>query len=433
MAPQGAGRERKPPMERWELAVVGAGAAGLAAAATAARLYKNRGVSEAVVLLEGNPKPGKKLLATGNGRCNLTNLHVSPASYHGDVRLADPLLQAYSPDRVLEEFSKLGLLCRADGEGRVYPRSLQAAAVLQALLQGCEEAGAVLRCGWGVASVKPSEGGFLLQSPEGERLWARRCILACGGKASPKHSWEEGGYGLARQLGHQVTELRPSLTYVKSSRKSLRALKGMRVKAQVSLLLEGKPLWQEEGEVLFGDGTLSGICLFNLSAQLFQEHTAQPEVALDLFPEWSYPELLGYLQGIAKSHPGRSAWELFGGALNLRVGEQLAKELGFSGDQRLGDLRLPQLRQAAGLAKNWRFPVLGTGGWEQAQVTRGGVPLKEVDGLTLESKRCPGLYLTGELLNIDGDCGGFNLHWAWATGFAAGRAAGEREGRKSRA
>ena len=111
----------------------------------------------------------------------------------------------------------------------------------------------------------------------------------------------------------------------------------------------------------------------------------------------------------------------------------MAKELGFSGGQRLGDLRLPQLRQAAGLAKNWRFPVLGTGGWEQAQVTRGGVPLKEVDGLTLESKRCPGLYLTGELLNIDGDCGGFNLHWAWATGFAAGRAAGEREGRKSRA
>ena len=174
-------------------------------------------------------------------------------------------------------------------------------------------------------------------------------------------------------------------------------------------------LYQESGEVLFGEGTLSGICMFNLSAHLGTAQQAQ--VSLDLLEEMPYRDVLTYLESQGKNHPTYPAWELFAGALNLRVGEELAKELGFPREAALGALNRQQLRKAAALCKDWRFPVLGTAGWG------------EVDPLTMESKKAPGLYSAGELLNLDGDCGGYNLHWAWATGLAAGQAAGKRKGK----
>ena len=259
----------------------------------------------------------------------------------------------------------MGLLCRADGEGRVYPRNLQAAAVLQILRQACQELGVTLACNWGVASLAREAGGFRLESAQGERLWCARCVLACGGKASPKHSWEGGGYSLAQALGHRVTELRPALTALKSLKKCLRSLKGMRVRAKASLLAAGKPLYQESGEVLFGEGSLSGICVFNLSAHL-PEHVAGVEVSLDLLEDLPYRDALAYVESQAKAHPSRQAWELFAGALNLRVGEELLKELSVPKEACFQDLSRQQLRKAASLAKDWRFPVTGTGGSDSA-------------------------------------------------------------------
>lgn len=416
-------------MERWEIVVVGAGAAGLMAARAAAIGMKERGKQPSVLLLEGNPKVGKKLLATGNGRCNLTNLGISLSHYHGDTAKAAPLLEAYLPERVLEEFENMGLLCRADEEGRVYPRNLQAAAVLQELRSSCEEAGVVLRCDAGVRSIAVEQGGFRLDTETGE-VSASRCVLACGGKASPKHSWEKGGYALAEQLGHSLTALKPSLTYLKSSKKCLRSLKGMRVRAKASLWVRGEKICQESGEALFGDGSLSGICLFNLSACLRGKVPQGTEISLDLLEDMSYREVLDYVERQSKSHGEYPAWELFAGVLNLRVGEELMKELGIPREMVFRELSRQQLRKAAGLCKDWRFSITGTGDWENAQVTAGGVPLAEVDAMTMESKKHPGLYLAGEMLNIDGDCGGYNLHWAWATGLAAGQSAAR--GRKGK-
>ncbi|MGI6255327.1 MAG: NAD(P)/FAD-dependent oxidoreductase [Acutalibacter sp.] len=417
-------------MERWEIVVVGAGASGLMAARAAARARRARGIQGGVLILEGNPKPGKKLLATGNGRCNLTNLNAVPDHYHGDRELAAPLLKEYTPAAILEEFREMGLLCRPDSEGRVYPRNLQAAAVLQALRWSCEELGVTLRCGQGVSAVAPAAGGFRLELMEGEPLFAAQVIVACGGKASPKHSWEGGGYELAEKLGHRVIARYPSLTSLKSSKKCLRSLKGMRAKAKAALVKEGKRLWEESGEVMFGETALSGICVFDLSARLEGAIQGDFWVSLDLLEDMPYGEVLAYLEDVARSHPSRPAWELFSGMLNLRVGEALMKELAVPRESTLGALTRQQLRKAASLCKDWRFPITGRGDWEGAQVTKGGVPLSEVDCLTLESKKHRGLYLVGELLNIDGDCGGYNLHWAWATGLAAGQAAGKRKGKR---
>ena len=417
-------------MERWEIVVVGAGASGLMAARAAARARKARGVQGGVLLLEGGPKPGKKLLATGNGRCNLTNENAVPAHYHGDRDLAVSLLERYSPADILEEFEAMGLLCRPDGQGRVYPRNLQAAAVLQCLWGSCQELGVTLRCGQGVTAITAQSGGFSLELEEGEPLFAAQVVLACGGKASPKHSWKAGGYRLAEALGHTVTPLYPSLTGLKSSKKCLRSLKGMRARAKASLMAGKECLVEESGEVMFGDGSLSGICLFDLSAGLEGALPGDLWVSLDLLEDMPYREVLNYVEQVARAHRERPGWELFAGALNLRVGEELMKELSVSKETTCGELTRQQLRKAASLSKDWRFPVTGRGDWESAQVTKGGVPLGEVDLLTLESKKRPGLYLTGELLNIDGDCGGYNLHWAWATGLAAGQAAGERKGKR---
>ena len=408
-------------MEQWNIAVIGAGASGLMAAWQAAKALG----PGSVLLLEGNPKPGKKLLATGNGRCNLTNLHIAPQHYHGDVEAAAPLLARYPAQRVMDAFGGMGLLCRADGEGRVYPNNLQAAAVLQTLWDACREAGVTERWAFPCREIRPEKGGFLLHGPEGQRLFARQCILACGGKASPKHSCPGGGYALAEALGLPVTGLRPSLVPLKSPAKALRSLKGMRCKARAALCRRGEAVYAESGEVLFGDGTLSGICIFNLSARLGETGPAGLEVSLDLLEAMEEAQVLAYLKGLRDAHPQRPAGELFAGALNLRVGWELVKSLNIPGDKPLSRLGDRDLARAARLAKDWRFPVTGPGPWESAQVTAGGVPLGEVDPETLESKKHPGLYVTGELLNIDGDCGGYNLHWAWATGMAAGTAAAQ--------
>lgn len=411
-------------MERYEIIVVGAGASGLMAARRAATGLKSRGVPGRVLVTEGNEKPGKKLLATGNGRCNLTNLSISPDRYHGDVEAVQNLLEAYPAQRVMAEFEKMGLLCRADEEGRVYPNSLQAAAVLHVLGRDCEEAGVELLCGSSVTSIVPQEGGFLLQLSDGRRLFGKKCVLACGGAASPKHSLGEKGYRLARELGHSVTTLSPSLTFLKTADKMPRALKGIRCKAMAFLYQSGKKLGEERGEVLFGDGSLSGICVFNLSAKLREgEKREQTELVLDLLEQLSISRLLEYWSKLKKEHPALLAQELFSGLLNLRLGEELVKRVGIRRDAPVSSLGEADLKRASHMAKELRFSITGTGTWENAQVTAGGVPLREIDLQTMESKIQPGLYLTGELLNLDGDCGGYNLHWAWATGMQAGSGA----------
>lgn len=403
---------------------MGAGASGLMAAEKAARCLREQGKSGTVILLEGNPRPGKKLLATGNGRCNLTNLHISPEHYHGDVAAAEAVLTLWPAGQIMEEFGSLGLICTSDGEGRVYPNGLQAAAVLQALWSACEEAGVETAWGFEVSSITPEAGGFSLHSKNGEALFAEKCIMACGGMASPRHSCGEKGYGLVRSLGHTVTELSPVLTPLKTSSKLCRSLKGNRCKAKASLYRNGEKLGEEQGEVLFGDGQLSGICIFNLSSRLGKE-SENAEIRLDLLSRFSVQGITSYLKQLRKNRPALPAGELFSGALNLRIGQELVKSLGFSREMPIGELSAQQLKCAAEAAKELRFPIIGCGPWESAQVTAGGVPLSEIELPFMESKKRLGLYLTGELLNLHGDCGGYNLHWAWATGMAAGRSAAE--------
>lgn len=408
-------------MRRYRAAVIGAGASGMAAA-----LAASQGAGE-VALLEGNPKPGKKLLATGNGRCNLTNRYIAPERYHGDTALAAGFLARWPAGRVEEFFCGLGLLTRADGEGRVYPRSLQAAAVLQVLWSACEAAGVELLCGFQAVGAEAEPEGFRITGADGQRVSAQNLVLACGGQASPKHS-AGSGYALAQAFGHSVTRLSPSLAGLAVPDRLTRPLKGMRCKARAALFRGGRELCAESGEVIFGQGSVSGICVMNLSAHMRGLGGGSASLRLDLAEELTAAGLEAHLRSLCARYPARSAAGLFAGALNLRVGQELVKSLGWGGDK-LSQVDGERLRQAVRAVKGFTLPVQGTLGWDQAQVTAGGVPLQEVDINTMESLRRKGLYLTGELLDLDGDCGGYNLHWAWATGLTAGEAI-SKTGRK---
>lgn len=418
-------------MEKTEIVIIGGGAAGLMASCAAARILKKDG---AVLLLEGNPKLGKKLLATGNGRCNLTNLNVSPAHYHGDVRSIEPLLEKYTPGAVIAAFREMGLVTKADGEGRVYPHSLQAAAVLGVLRRSAEENGVSCRIGSPAVSVQKTRRGFLVSCADGTEIEAATCILACGGAASPKHSCGADGYAFAKALGHTVTPLYPALTQLLCKGKVFKSLAGMRCAARAALLADGREVYAEGGEVQFTETGLSGICIFGLSvyaAEFFalgkiggRPHKAL-SVSLDCLPEWSFNDLCDYVNEIRACHPNMAAGDLLFGLLNLRVGFALVQAAGIDPAVSAKAVKPGQLQRLAALVKAWRFEISGTKSWQDAQITAGGVPLSEVDPLTMRSKKTDGLYLAGELLNIHGDCGGYNLHFAWATGLAAGSASAE--------
>lgn len=394
-------------MERRDLVIAGAGAAGLLCCAM---LPPGR----EVLLLEGRDKPGKKLLTTGNGRCNLSNRDIRPVRYHGDTALAAPVLERWPAQKVLSVFRELGLLTREESEGRLYPASLQAAAVLRCLWSACERRGVEFSFGSGLTDVEKTKDGFLLRLESGREISCRQLVLACGGRSAIGQRPGGDGYALAKKLGHSVTPLRPSLVPLRSSSPLCRSLKGQRVRCSAALLLDGKELSRERGELIFGDGQLSGICVLNLSAH-YDGGPGRWELSLDLLEDMNQEELAAYLAARRKAEEREE--ELLAGAVNLRVGQALLKSLG----------EKAPCEAIASKAKDWRFPVIGTAGWASAQVTAGGVPLSQVDAGSMQSKQCAGLYLLGELLNLDGDCGGFNLHWAWATALSCAESLSENK------
>lgn len=419
-------------MQKCKIVIIGGGAAGLMAACAAARILKKSG---AVLTVEGNEKLGRKLLATGNGRCNLTNMHVSPAHYHGDAAAAEPLLQKYTADAVRAVFREMGLVTRADSEGRVYPNNMQAAAVLSALRGCAEENGVSCITGDSAISVLKTKRGFLVKCASGEEIEAAACILAMGGAASPRHSAERDSYLFARALGHTTTKLYPVLTQLVTEGKTAKAISGMRLAASATLTADGEAVYSENGEVLFTDTGLSGICIFGLSVyagefyatgKIGGKQYGRLSVSLDCLPDWSFTDICNYLSEIRAAYPNRMAGDLLSGVLNLRVGFQLVKAAGLDTALSAKLLSAGDLSKLAATVKAWRFKLTGTKDFADAQVTAGGVPLMEIDVETMASRRAEGLYLAGEMLNVHGDCGGFNLHFAWATGHLAGTSAAER-------
>ncbi|MFU0832594.1 MAG: Aminoacetone oxidase family FAD-binding enzyme [Oscillospiraceae bacterium] len=407
-------------MQTVDVAVVGGGASGLMAALAASRAVKAHHLS--IAILEKNPRVGKKLLLTGNGRCNLTNRSAGSLShYHGD-RKAASVLNSFPPEQVLKLFEKLGLLCRELDGGRIYPYSLQASSVLNVLRRNLDTSGVKTLCDFNVQSIRRQNRGFVLSSPNGE-IFARRVILASGGLACPRSGSDGSGFALAESFGHSVRPLCPALVQIKTDPARVRPLKGVRCPASAAFRVNGKSIRTSRGEVQFTDNALSGICIFELSRCVGELHTLQKaEISLDLFPEYTEKKLTALFCAAADGRGILSVPQFLEGFLPKALCIELSKYTFGSASKTMDTLSADDYERLASSAKAFRFPVLGTLSWDRAQVTAGGVPLSELTDC-LESKKCRGLYLCGELLDVDGDCGGFNLHWAWASGMTAGTAA----------
>ncbi len=419
-------------MRRTEIAVVGGGASGLMAALTAAEEQKRQHRPISVLVLEAAQKPGRKLLATGNGRCNLTNMRGELSRFHGDVPAAEAVLGKYPPQAVVRRFLSLGLLCREEDEGRVYPNSGQAASVLSLLLEHLQALGAEILREWPVSQISREGAGFRLHSSQGDEMLAQRVILATSGKAAPQLGSNGSGYALSKAAGHSCTPCFPALVpVICGENKRCKALHGVRCRGRVSLLGDGKLLGEELGEIQFTDYGLSGVCVFQLSrmaSEWAQNKTVNGkrftslQFSLDLLPNYTHEELLGMLQRRKRLLPKSDSMALLSGFLPVALARQITKEV-LEKAAPLEILSPSDIEKTLLAAKNYTFTVKTTQDWNRAQVTAGGVPLSEICPQTLESSRCSGLYLCGELLNLDGDCGGYNLQWAWASGMAAGKAA----------
>ncbi len=398
--------------------ILGGGAAGLAAALAAAQAAP----AARVTVLERNPKVGKKLLATGNGRCNLDNTGIAPERYFtADPAALRPLLDAVNAADPLGWMQAHGLYTRTDEAGRVYPYSNQAADVLSLLELHLLRRHVQLRTGCTVSTLRQSKGGYAVQftTAEGgtENLWADAVICAMGGAAGPQFGTDGFGTRFAAACGGQMRPLYPCLTALQCVRPN-KSLAGIRAKATATLLDGSRVLAQETGEVQFTDYGLSGICIMQLSGLLAPgRRLRDPAVELDLFPELSEMDLTRLLARHAIQTASDTLAGFWTGLLNVKLGYALWEAANMPNNR-----SVKQMQPLAHVAKHWRFEGLTPCGWRQAQVTGGGLALQEVDE-HFQFKGCPGLYFVGETLDCTGSCGGFNLHWAFGSGIVAGQSA----------
>ena len=398
--------------------VIGGGAGGMAAAITAA----DRG--HTVTVLERQARVGRKLLSTGNGRCNLSNTHAAEDRYHGDPGLAAAVLARPGLDveGTRQWFAQLGLLTVCEGSGRLYPFSDMAASVVDVLRFALERRGVTVIAGSPVTGIRVKGHGFTVTTEEGAYT-ADAVILAAGGAAGAKVGGVMDGYRLAKALGHHRTALYPAIVQLRTDPTWPRSLKGVKAEAAVTVERSGTVLARRTGEVLFTEYGLSGPAVFDVSrtASLGGEGLT---CALDLLPDWDEARTTSELSRRRDTLAGREARELLTGLLHPRLGQVVVKASGFTA-QPLQELTDDDIRRIAGTLHRFTLPVLGVCGFDQAQVTAGGLRTDEFDPETLESRIVPGLYACGEVLDVDGDCGGFNLQWAWSSGRLAGMV-GER-------
>lgn len=399
--------------------IIGGGASGLMAALTASERPENR-----VILLERQARVGRKLLATGNGRCNLTNRKVALENYHGeDSDFCECALMRFDSERTLQFFRSLGLLTVTEPSGRVYPVSDSANSVVDVLrLTLAQRKNVELRAGCEVQSLRKKNGSFEAVLPDGT-VQADCAIVCAGGCAGGKLGGTDSGYRLLESFGHKRTKLYPALVQLKTDTTYVRALKGVRCEAALTYRAASVRC-DAAGEVQFTEYGVSGPAVFALSRAA--SVTGCGTLLLDLLPETPEDELLALLQARSTACPDWKSEELLTGLLHNRLGKTVLRRCEIPFESTCGALQEAALRAACRTVKHFALEVKGSMGMDGAQVTAGGIRTSEFRADTLESRLCRGLYAAGEVLDIDGDCGGYNLQWAWSSGRLAGQLRGAR-------
>ena len=401
-----------------DIIVVGGGASGLMAAVTAAA------AGDKVAVLEQNDRVGRKLLATGNGRCNYTNQYQDRSCYHSE-NAAFPwgILGQFDAERTVDFFQELGIYPKSRN-GYLYPNSDQASAILDVLVMECSRLHVEFYREQKCTQILPQKSGFLIKTNAGE-LRARRVILAAGSKAPAIPGSDGSGYALAKGLGHPLTPILPALVQLRCREDFYRSISGVRVQGQVSIFADNACIAKDQGEIQLTAYGISGIPVFQVSAAAAEALYAGKTVTavLDFMPGMGWEEFLHFLDARVQARPEKTLEEFFTGLFPKKLSCLWIRLCRLEGRQRVHTLSKAQWNRIGHLIRQFETKVTETNPFKQAQVCRGGVDTRSVDPATLESRLVKGLYFAGELLDVDGLCGGYNLQWAWSSGFVAGREA----------
>jgi len=402
----------------YDVIIAGAGAAGLVAAIAAARKGKS------VLIIEKNTKAGKKILATGNGKCNFTNLHQTPECYRSeDSKFAMKVLSNFDLNKTLNFFENLGIFPK-ERNGYVYPFSEQASSVVSVLLMECERLKVEISYNEKVKSVIRPDFTVVTVRPDNTEAiyYGKKLIIATGGCASPNLGSDGSGYQLAKSFGHSIVKPLPALVSLKSPDKFCKTVSGVRTQAKVTAYASSKPLSQEEGEIIFTDYGISGIPVMQLSRFVSKALDKKEEVflILDFFKEYTNDELKKLLTVRCSQNPNKTLEEMLIGLFNNKLNYILIKEAKLDPVLKCKRLSKADINKLAGQIKNFKIRISDTNSFDFAQVTAGGVSTSEINPDTLESKKKKNLYFAGEIVDVDGTCGGYNLQWAWSSGYIAG-------------
>lgn len=404
-------------MKKYDVIVLGGCASGLSAAINCARNHPDYRIA----VCEKLPRVGKKILATGNGRCNLSNRSAVNHSYT-NIDFASSALKKYDVDAVLDFFSSLGLLTYDDEEGRIYPLSNTAASVLDALRLECSEIADIFT-DTPVTSVVAENGGFTVNGT----LFGDRVIVALGGKASPSQGSDGSGYDIARSFGHGITPLYPSLVPLIAKGNDTKPLKGVRIhSAKLTVFSGSSAIASSEGEVLFTDNGISGIAAMELASSVEKALAVKARcfTSIDFLPGMNHKERVNCISSLC-SHSARDCDTLLTGLMPKAAGIAVLQRAGIdTGKAQPKNFTKSDIESIALTSSDFRLEMKSTRGFDSAQVTCGGVDVSEINPETMESLLCKGLYFAGEIIDVDGGCGGFNLQWAWSSGLLAGEVGG---------
>lgn len=413
--------------DKYDVVVIGAGAAGLAAAISAAETAARGDRPQRIVLLDGARAIGAKILVSGGGRCNVTHDVVTSADFFGNRHIIKNVLAAFSVQATIDWFASLGVKLKREETGKLFPVSDKARTVLTALASRCHELGLAIRPDHRVTGIEgPSESrsGFVLHHTHGT-LHTRKVILATGGRSIPKSGSDGAGYGLVRRLGHRVTATVPALVpLVLEDTMFHKTLSGLSLDVELTTVVKGRTVDCRTGSLLWTHFGMSGPVVMDASRfwTLAHEQGDLGEMYGNFLPDQTQEQARSWFLKQVRDNPRRSVGKTLSQALPQRFSETVIRHIGFDAHTTIGQLPRMDRDHLLEAFTKFRFPIVQNRGWNYAEVTAGGVPLEEISFRTMESKLVPGLYLIGEILDCDGRIGGFNFQWAWATGFLAGRA-----------
>lgn len=401
-------------MNIYDIAIIGGGASGCMATIWASKNNKS------VILFERNEQIGKKVLATGNGRCNLTNINANPARYHGaNSEFINSVLKSFDQHQVIEYFENLGLQLKEEDNGRIFPKNDRAASVVNILKHELDKNKVVLKMNSLVRKIeKDDEWKIVLQS--GEEFTVAKLIVTTGGKAAYRFGSSGDGYFWAENFGHKITTTYPSLVPLEIKEDWIKEVQGVKVVAKVITKVGDKIIREKFGDVLFTHFGISGPAAMAQGSSVANNISKDIKVYLDLFPEKNPNQLDKEIINIFSANGAKSVKNCLSEIMVLKLAIVILKNLEINPDKKSAEVSKEDRKKFVKYLKNIILTPIGTRSFKEAQVTSGGIDVNEINSNTMESKKISDLYFAGEIVDVDGDSGGFNLQWAWSSGYLAG-------------